>query len=138
MARASGRKMYLQRLNTALSPDTYQTIAAVMEKSFTINRTPIDVTSDDDSGLQTMLAEPGKRNIEMSCSGVTTDDILLALAVAGSPYVLETLRMVMPSGASISGPFFIVSFARTGATEDKVTFEASFQSAGAWTYTPAA
>ena len=49
MARESGRDLMIERGDGASSP-AYAKIAAVRTKSYTVNREPIDVTTDGDAG----------------------------------------------------------------------------------------
>ena len=132
MPRASGRKLVVRRVvGGALVK-----IAAIRTKNPTIAREPIDVTSDDDDGFRTLLAEPGQKQIDLSFSGVTEDDVLLEAAAAGTP-AFERLNLRFPSGATIEGDFFFNNLSITGEYNQSVTFEGEMQSSGAWTYAPA-
>lgn len=132
MPRASGRKLVVRRVVGG----ALVRIAAIRTKNPTIAREPIDVTSDDDDGFRTLLAEPGQRQIDLSFSGVTEDDVLLEAAAAGTP-AFERLNLLFPSGATIEGDFFFNNLSVTGEYNQSVTFEGEMQSSGAWTYAPA-
>ena len=135
MAKSIGRKLIIARGSG--DPLVYTTIAATRENSFTINREPIDVSTGDDNGIRVLLAEPGEKQIDLSVSGVADGDDLLDMALDDTPQ-LEQLRITLPSGGAIDGPFFMASMGRTGPYKEGETFEAEFQSAGPWSYTPAA
>lgn len=132
MPRAVGRQLVVRRVVGG----TPITIAAIQTKNPTIAREPIDVTTDDDDGFRTLLATPGKKQIDLSFSGVTEDDVLLEAAAAGAN-VFERINLLYPSGATIEGDFFFNNLSITGETEGSTTFEGEMQSSGAWTYTPA-
>lgn len=135
MSKSMGRHLAIAR-GTG-DPPVYETFAATRETGFTINREPIDVTAGDDNGIRRLLAEPGERQLDISVSGLADGDALLEMALSGEPK-LEQLRITLPSGATIEGSFFMGSMGRTGPYKEAETFEAEFQSAGAWSYTPAA
>lgn len=129
MARASGRDLIVKKDDT--------TIAAIREKTVAIGAEPVDITTDDDAGWRTLLAEPGQRQIDISFSGVTTDDLLLAAIMAGTPFALEDIEVEFPSGATLAGDFFMTSLSQTGTYNEATTFEGELQSSGAVTYTAA-
>lgn len=109
-------------------------VAGVRTKSFNVNGSPIDVTTDDDSGWRKLLDEPGEKTVDMSVSGVTKDDVLLQHGLNNLDRVI-TLSLVRPDGGSIDGEFFVASYSETGEYNGAVSFEASFQSTGTITYT---
>lgn len=126
MAADAGRAMRVNYNSTA--------IAGVRTKTVTFNGEPIDITSDDDSGWRTLLADTAAvRSVDISVEGVTKDDILRAAWYSGS--LLEAMEVEWGDGASLTGNFHLGSYAETGATEDAVTFTATFNSSGAPTYT---
>ena len=109
-------------------------ILGVREKSLSLNGEPVNVTSDEDNGWQTLLDEAGENNIEVSISGVTKSGRLR------SDWLLQTrtkpLTITYPNGDVISGSFFLATYSETGPYNDATTFEATLQSAAAPTYTP--
>ena len=128
-----GRALLLKR-GTAASEVT---LAGVRTKSMSINGEPIDVTNDDDAGWRTMLDMPGELSVEFSCSGVAKNHTLLAEALSSTDRVQSTL-LLWTGGGKLQGNFFVVSYSETGEYQGGVTFEATFQSQGAVTYTPGA
>ena len=125
MARSSGRGLVVERASG--SPATFAVIKGVRTKNPTVTREPIDVTTDDDAGWRTLLAEPGQRQIDLSFSGITEDETLIAAIMSGAS-VVETIRIIVPTGGSFEGDFFF----------NAVTFEGELQSSGEITYTPPA
>lgn len=114
-------------------------IAGVRTKSLSINGEPIDVTTDDDAAVRTLMAEPGQLTLEISVSGVTNDDTLRVEALSTTDRILPT-EFGFPGSVSngkIAGDFFLASYTETGEYQGAATFEATFQSAGAMTYTAA-
>src|SRR5690554_5434687 len=130
MAAAAGRKLIIRRDGTP--------IAALRSRTITLNGEPIDVTSDDDNGAQTLLPEAGQVSFNISFSGVMKDSDLIASHQAlGAQAQFEDLEIEFPDGATISGDFFFASLTITGEYNDAITVEGEFQSSGLATFTPA-
>lgn len=114
------------------------TLAGVRTRGLNISNDYVDVTTDDDSGWRTLLADPGLRSIEVTIGGVTTDEVLLADIMAAS-ISAETLAATLPttlaSAGTVSGSFLISSFEQSGDHDGEVEFSATFMSTGAVTYT---
>jgi TP901-1 family phage major tail protein len=102
-------------------------------KSITINNNPVDITSDDDSGFRTLLAESGEKQLDLSLEGITKDDALIAAAVEGTA-LIDDCEIILPSGATISGSFRFNSLELGAPYNEAVTFTATVQSTGAFAY----
>lgn len=118
------------------------TIADVQSKAFTINAEPVDVTTDDDDGWRTLLADPGVRSIEVTVSGIADDEAVLADIFAASD-LDKTLQIDLPSSlttpGNLSGNFFVSSMEYSGGSPDGACeFSITFMSNGAVTYTASA
>lgn len=110
-------------------------VLGVREKGLTINGEPVDITSDENSGWRTLLDEPGEYSVDIKISGVTKDERFIADLFAGN--VQRAASLTWPSGAVLSGTFQLTNHAETEPYKDAMTFEASLQSSGTVTYTPA-
>lgn len=128
---ASGRTLTVYR---GASPQT--AIARVQTKSVSINRSPVDITSDDADGWRTLLTAVGVMEVNISVEGVSGDKTLLALAISPTS-AQESLSLIWDDGAEISGAFFIGSYEENGSHDDAVKFSCEFQGTGTLTYTPA-
>jgi predicted secreted protein len=128
MAASSGRELLIKKGASV--------IAGVRTKTVTINGEPIDVTTDDDSGFRTLLADPATRMIDLSVEGITKDDTLRAIVAGAGNQLLTDITIEYPDGSVIAGDFYLVSVEESGEYQDAVTFTASLQSSGAFTYTP--
>lgn len=127
MAASSGRELVLKRGTTV--------VAGVRTKAMAITRAGIDVTSDDDAGFRALLGEAGQKELNISVSGVTKDDVLRADAVNGN--TLQAYTLEFEDGSTVTGDFFLASYTETGTYNEAVTFEAEVQSSGAFVFTPA-
>lgn len=116
-------------------------IARAKTDTLTINNEPIDGTSKDDAGVRTLIDDVGLKSMEMSCSGLLSDQhkTLIGLAqAAGDGTSLQWFEFDMPSVGTFRGQWFISSMALGGNDgAEGATFEASFASSGAITWTPA-
>jgi len=110
-------------------------VPGVREKGVAINGEPIDITSDDDNGWRTLLDEPGERSVDISISGVTKSQLFLADLFAGTTQ--KPVTLTYPNGAVLSGTFHLASTSDTLPYKEAQTFEASLQSTGVVTFTPA-
>ena len=127
MAANVGRNLLLKTGSTV--------IAGVRTKGIVVAGEVIDVTSDDDGGYRTSLAEAGQKSLDISVDGITKDAELRAAMLAGMTLTMTGLSIEYPNGDTITGDFLLVSVEESGSYNDAVTFTASIQSSGAWTYT---
>lgn len=111
-------------------------IAGVRTKTVTINSEPVDITSDDSSGFRTMLDDVGQQSIDLSVEGVTENSTIRAAMLGGGSQLLTDITVAWPDGGTVAGDFYMNSYVETGTYNDAVTFTASLQSSGTWTYTP--
>jgi TP901-1 family phage major tail protein len=117
------------------------TLVGVRTRGMTNSNEMVDVTTDDDSGWRKLLATPGVKNVEVSCSGISSDEVLLAEFYNAST-TGETLKVDLPSSlatpGNVSGTFHLSSFEMNGEHDGAVEFSATFMSSGAVTYTASA
>jgi len=108
-------------------------------KTITIAGEPIDITQDCDGAFRTLLSTPASRSIDMTVEGILRQDdwALQALDPATSNF-LEQYALVIPGLGTITGDFFIGNFEVGAPYNESVTFSATVQSSGAWTFTPEA
>lgn len=114
------------------------TLVGVRTRGFSISNDYVDVTTDDDSGWRTLLADPGLRSVEVTVGGITSDEVLLADIMAASvaaTAVSVTLPTSLATPGTVAGNFLISSFEETGEHDGAVEFSATFMSAAAVTYT---
>lgn len=131
--------MFVGRALTLEYP-TGTVIAGVRTRSITIDSSAIDVTTDDDSALRTLLEEPGQKQIDISVEGLLKDDTLLDKIINGAFIQELTIKLPFPfttTQGKIVGSFRFNNFEQTGEYTDAIAFTATLQSTGAFTYTPA-
>ena len=129
MAAAKGRELLVKRGSSV--------IAGIRTKGVAFNGEAIDVTTDDDSGYRTMLADAGTYSVDLSIEGITKDNDLRATVMAAGSLMLTDITIEYPNGDELSGDFFLTSLEESGTYNDAVTFSGSLQSSGTFTFTAA-
>lgn len=109
-------------------------VLGTREKDLTLNGAPINVTSDENSGKQTLLSVSEEDSVEVKLTGVTKSDVLKTDWFAGTR--TRAVVLTYPNGASIAGNFFMSVFSEKGPYKDAVAFDATLMSTGAVTFTP--
>lgn len=117
------------------------TLVGVQSKGVTASNSLVDVTTDDDNGWRTLLNNPGVKSMEITVSGVTSDEVLIA-AFFEANASQETVKGDLPSSLAVPGNFTgtwgLSSFEQSGNHDGEVSFSATFMSSGAVTYTASA
>jgi TP901-1 family phage major tail protein len=127
MAGANGRALTIDWDST--------TLVGVRTKGYTITNDYVDVTTDDDDGWRTLLADPGLRSVEVTTGGISSDQVLIA-EMMKSNITGEPLTIQLPTTTgTLAGAFLCSSFEQTGEHDGAVEFSATFMSSGAVTYT---
>ena len=112
-------------------------IAGLQAKSAAINNNPVDVTTDDELGFRTLMADPGVKSIDISFDGVTKDTVLRALVMANASQLFTDITLEYPNGDTVAGDFFLANLEESGDTDGHLKFSGSLQSSGPWVYTAA-
>ena len=114
------------------------TLVGVQSRGITNTNNMVDVTTDDESGWRTLLATPGMKSVEVTVSGIASDEVLLAEFYNAST-TGESLTVNLPSSlatpGTLSGTFHLSSFETNGDHDGAVEFSATFMSSGEVTYT---
>lgn len=121
------------------------TLVGVRTRGFTISNEYVDVTTDDDDGWRTLLADPGVRSVEVSVGGITSDEVLIAEMLKAS-ITGEPLSVKLPTGTAagiltpgtLGGTFLVNNYEQTGEHDGSVDFSATFMSTGTVTYVASA
>lgn len=109
------------------------TILGVNSKGFTFNNEPLDTTDDSSSGWQERLAKAGVKNVEFTMSGIVKNLELIA-TYAGASQIMP-VAVTYPDGSTLSFDAFMDSVSQTGESNGLATFDATFSSSGAITFT---
>lgn len=136
MTAQSGR-LYRLYVSDGGSPETWRLVAGMREKSQSHSAETIDQSGTEQDGYQHLLPD-GRRSVSLSGSGVAKDNAALSmLKAAVETASIVRLRAELDLGdetEEIIADFHIGSFEQTGPYQDAVTFSASFQSAGPYSW----
>lgn len=133
MAALAGRKVRVQIGTGGTATD----VAGARTDELTINREHIDITDKDDEGVRKLLNEIGIISMSLTCSGIVKDDTL-AVWSADPTDVLKDLSFVVAGIGTYTGSFGISAYTPGGNDgAEAATFNATFESAGAITFTAA-
>lgn len=124
----TGRDLLILKNNVA--------IAGAQENGITVDNSPVDITSIGDDGYRTLGDFAGMRTLDISISGVWTDKVIRDVAL-GTSLLLTDITIDFADGGDLSGDFYLANYEETGAHDGAVTFTATLQSSGEWTYTTA-
>jgi predicted secreted protein len=109
-------------------------ILGVREKGLECNGEPINVTSDEDSGVRQLIDNTtAEDEVSVTVSGVTKDTRLKSAWFNNQR--TQICRLEYPDGSVVSGTFFLSSYTETDTYNDAATFEASLMSDGTITFT---
>lgn len=131
MAKTAGRNFLLKKAGT--------TIAGAKTVGMKVSGTPVNVETQTDSGVQTLLSGiiTGK-SIELTVEGYEDGNVLRDLALgADSGRFLTDVTLAFADGDTLACDFMLSEYEETGEMEDGVTFNATFMSDGAHTHTAA-
>jgi TP901-1 family phage major tail protein len=111
------------------------TLVGVRTRGYTITNDYVDVTTADDGGWRTLLADPGLRSMEVTVGGISSDQVLIA-EITKASITGEPLSVGLPTTTgTLAGTFLLSSFEQNGEHDGAVEFSATFMSTGALTYT---
>ena len=110
---------------------TYNAIAGVRTKSMSIGSTQIDITTDDEAGLQTLLDDVGVSVLNMEVGGISKDNVISTIAAAANAGAALHYFQIEVQNKTYTGQFFISNFTFTGSGSDgAVEFSCSITSSG--------
>lgn len=120
-------------------------LAGIRTKTLSYAGTSVDISSGEDDGYRLLLAESGRKTVDISIEGVEKDGVLRDLTLGGGDVMFEDFELewylndpVNTTKAKITGTFRLESYEEGQPYEEEVTFSGNLVSSGAWTYTPEA
>ncbi len=115
----------------------FVTVAGLRTRQLAFNAEAVDVTNAESAGRwRELLAGAGMRRAGITGSGVFKDEASDArLRQVFFDGAIRTYQVVIPDFGRIEGPFQIASLEYRGDHSGEVTFEMSFESAGALAFT---
>lgn len=116
------------------------TLAGVVSKSFSINNSPVDTSSDTSNGFAEMLAEPGRKETTIGLSLKVKNLDLIQSAIDNTSQIYAT-TITFPDGTTtnseIAGDAFLTSVSLSGEHEELTTIDVELSYSGPITFTAA-
>jgi predicted secreted protein len=128
-----GRTLLVKRGSTV--------IAGLRNATITVASESINVTSGEDDGKQLLLAASGEDNVGLSAEGIMKSGELRDIMLGAGSKMLTDITLEWPLSDSGSTPaslavnFRISNYEEGRPYNDAITFSATFESSGDWTYT---
>lgn len=126
-------------LSLILSAETavagvYEVVGGMQTDSLTWNNEPVDITNKDSLSFRTFLEGAGTKSLDLSGSGVFSDDAGMELvrdaAEADDQLKFQLVVPATTNAKSYTALFQISSFSMSGDHNTAVTFELSLASSG--------
>lgn len=112
---------------------TFVDVGGITTNSFTLNNGAIDITNKSSASWRELLAGEGLQSVDISAEIVFNSDA--AFVAMKTQALAKTLKdyQIARGAATLSGSFYITSWAESAPDNDKVTVSVSLQSSGAVT-----
>ncbi len=137
MASQKGRD-FLLKIGDGGNPETFATIGAARTNAMAINNNPVDATSMEDGGVQTMVADAGVQNLQINIDGIFKDSAAEeSLRAAAMNRTASNFQLAFPNGDIYEANFIVQDYNRTGSYDGLESFSASLIRNGAGTFTAA-
>lgn len=134
MASQQGRDILL-KLGDGASPEVFTTVAGLTSKTMSLSNGTVDVTTDDEDGVRTLLAGKYALAASVSASGISKDSATLGTLRTNFLAGTQSNYQVVIPGATAGGTWSfaanITSFEETGETDGAYSFTIALESSGA-------
>ena len=110
-------------------------IAGARTDNLTIAHEPVDITSKDDDGWRTLLADVGVSSVTADAECVLKNDVLLAVLMARTA-LLEQLEITIDGLGTFAGDFMMTNGQLGAPMAEAIRLNVTFESSGVITWTP--
>jgi len=116
-------------------PETFTTIGGLRTSDIVLNHHALDATNIESGQWRELLGGSGILSFEISGSGLFTnsasEETVRGYAFAGTA---NNYQFVFANGDSVTGPFIIISYHRSGNHDGEEIYALTLASAGAITF----
>jgi TP901-1 family phage major tail protein len=128
----------LIKIGNGGGPETFATIGAARAVSMVLDNQPVDATTMDGQGLQSLQSDAGVQSLQIRVDGLFKDaaaeETFRAQAFARS---LKNYELIFPNDDKYAAAFAIENYTRGGAYDGIETFSATLRRSGDGVYTQA-
>lgn len=129
---------FLLKIGNGANPEVFSVIGAARTNQMQINNNPVDSTSMDSQGVQTMIGDAGVQTMEITIDGLFKDETAeQTLRTAAFDRQSMAYQLAFPNGDMYEANFIIQDYTRGGTYDGLETFSATFVRNGAGTYSAA-
>ena len=117
---------------------TQTTVGGLRSSTITLNEEMVDATNKDSAGERVLLPAAGIKSATIAGSGVFTDansETTMRTAFGGSALVAATF--IIPDLGTYAGNFQITTLSYAGEYNGEATYDLTFESGGAVTFSAA-
>jgi len=137
MAGQQGRDVILKR-GDAASPEVFTAIAGATSTGFSQSNGEVDITTNDEDGVKTLLAGKYGMAGSTSLTGIAKDEATLAAMRTGfAAGTILNYKLVVPGatgGGTYSFAATISSLEETGEMDGALTYSLTLNTSGAITF----
>jgi TP901-1 family phage major tail protein len=130
---------FLFKIGDDGDPESFTSLGAARTNGMALNNNPVDSTTVDDEGVQTLIGDAGVQTMEVAIDGLFKDadaeETLRSVAFSGAT---KNFQLSFPNGDLYEAAFVIKEYKRSGTHDGLETFSAVLVRNGAGTYTTAA
>ena len=127
--------LVLLKVGNGGAPESFTTIGGLQTTAFAVSTQAVDATARESGAWRKLLDGAGIRSISLSANGVFTDssaeETVRSLAISGT---VRNYQMTFGNGDTLSGPFLITAYERSGAQQDEERYALTLFSAGTIIY----
>ncbi|MBW1784665.1 MAG: phage tail protein [Deltaproteobacteria bacterium] len=135
MAGQKGRD-FLLKMGDGATTEAFVTIGAARTNSMAINNNPVDDTTMDDAGVQSMIGDAGVQSMTISIDGLFKDAVIEeTFRAAALARTTGNFQLLFPNGDDYEAAFVIQDYNRSGSHDGAETFSATLVRSGAGTHT---
>ncbi|MBI1215686.1 MAG: hypothetical protein GC185_07700 [Alphaproteobacteria bacterium] len=138
MTSQKGRDLLL-KIGDGGAPETFTTIGAARAVAMTLDNAPVDSTTMDADGIQSLSPDAGVQNMQLRLDGLFKDAVAEeTLRAAAFGRTACNYLLQFPNGDSYTAAFVVMDYARSGAHDGLESFSVTLRRSGAGSFTAGA
>lgn len=138
MPSQKGRDLLL-KIGDGANPEVFTTLGAARTVAMVLNNQPVDSTTMDSNGFQSLQADAGVQSFEIMLEGLFKDAAAEeTLRLSAFNRTVKNYQLLFPNGDMFAASFVIGDYRRGGSFDGLETFAATFIRSGSGTFTPGA
>lgn len=134
MPSQKGRDLLL-KIGNGATPEVFTTIGAARTAAVMLNNQPVDATTMENAGIQSLHSDAGTQTMTVKLDGLFKNAAAEeALRLAAYDRTLKNYVLIYPNGDSYQAAFAVENYQRGGSHDGLETFSVSLTRSGAGTF----